>query len=130
MKKDLITFITRGRAVDLAIAVVVGASFGAVVTAFVVDILTPLIGAVAGEPDFSTLKFTINNSVFLYGDFINAVVSFLIIASVIFFFVVQPINKLSMKNQETLTTNCPECLGKIPKKAKRCQHCSIKITNQ
>ena len=94
MFKDFRKFILRGNVVDLAVAVVVGAAFGAIVTSFVKDLATPMIAAIGGQPNFSNLTFTINNSKFLYGDFINAVISFLIIASVIFFFVVQPLNKL------------------------------------
>src|SRR5512135_2519250 len=94
MLKGFKQFLLRGNVVDLAVAVVIGAAFGAIVTALVKDLVTPLIAAIGGQPDFSHLSFTIRSSKFLYGDFINAVVSFLLIAAVIFFFVVQPLNKL------------------------------------
>lgn len=133
MFQDFKKFILRGNTVDLAVAVVVGAAFGAIVTALVKDIITPLLGAIGGQPDFSRLTFTINNSKFLYGDFINAVVGFLIIAAVIFFLVVQPINKMTTlanrKNTtpEPSTKKCPECLSEVPKKATRCAFCQIKL---
>src|SRR3989440_5281744 len=94
MLKDFREFILRGNVVDLAIAVVIGAAFGAVVSAFVADLVTPLIAAIGGKPNFADLSFTINHSRFLYGAFINAVLSFLIIAAVIYFFVVAPYNRL------------------------------------
>jgi large conductance mechanosensitive channel len=94
MLKEFREFVLRGNVVDLAVAVVMGAAFGAVVTAFVADIVTPIIAAIVGKPDFSRLQFTINGSVFKYGDFLNAVVSFLLIAAAIFFFVVKPVNAL------------------------------------
>ena len=92
MLKEFREFILRGNVVDLAVAVVIGAAFGAIVTAFVADIVTPLIAAIGGQPDFSGLTFKINGSVFRYGHFINAIISFLIIAAVIFFLVVNAIN--------------------------------------
>src|SRR6201999_3520139 len=95
MLKGFKDFIMRGNVVDLAVAVVIGAAFGAVVTKLVADIITPLIAAIGGQPDFSTLKFTINKSTFLYGDFINAVISFVIVAAAIYFMVVLPLNKLA-----------------------------------
>ena len=133
MIKDFKKFVLRGNAVDLAVAVVIGAAFGAVVTALVKDMLTPLIAAVAGQPDFSRLTFTINGSKFLYGDFLNAVVSFLSIAIVVFLFVVQPINKLtSITNRnkveaEPTTRECPYCLSNVPRKAKRCMYCTSEL---
>jgi large conductance mechanosensitive channel len=136
MLKDFKTFILRGNAVDLAVAVVIGAAFGTIVTALVKDLVTPIIGAIGGKPDFSGLAFTVNGSRFLYGDFINAVVSFLLIAAVIFFFVVQPINKLqSLANrrktaEDPTDRKCPECLGEIPKAAGRCKFCTAKVTPQ
>ena len=134
MLKDFKKFILRGNAVDLAIAVVVGAAFGAIVTALVKDMITPIIGAIGGKPDFSGLSFTINHSKFLYGDFINAIVSFLLIASAVFFFVIQPINKFQAlvnkrKTPEDPTDRkCPECLSSIPKAASRCMYCTAKVT--
>lgn len=119
-------FILRGNVVDLAVGVVVGVSFSAVVTALVKDIITPFIGAFGGTPDFSSLQFTINNSKFLIGDFLNTLITFLINSAVIYFFVVLPINKLSQKKQpvEPNTKVCPECLSTIPLKAKRCSFCT------
>ncbi len=130
MLKDFKKFILRGNVVDLAVAVVIGAAFGAIVTALVKDLVTPLIAALGGQPNFSHLKFTINKSQFLYGDFINAIVSFLLIASVIFFFVVQPLNRLlsHLKPADEVEKpgerECPECLSGIPAAAKRCMYCT------
>lgn len=125
-------FILRGNVIDLAIAVVIGAAFGAVVTALVKDILTPLIAAIAAQPDFSNLTFTINHSKFLYGDFINAVISFIILAAVIFFFVVKPINFLMSRRKQELppdptTRDCPYCLSAIPIAATRCAFCTQEV---
>jgi large conductance mechanosensitive channel len=100
MLKEFREFILRGNVVDLAVAVVIGAAFGAVVTAFVADFVTPLIAAVGGQPDFGALDFTINGSTFRYGHFINAVISFLIIGAVIFFFVVKPLNALAARRKK------------------------------
>lgn len=132
MLKDFKKFIMRGNVVDLAVAVVIGAAFGAVVTGLVKDIITPLIAAIGGQPDFSRLSITINNSKILYGDFLNAVVSFLILSAVIFFFVVTPLNKLMahMKPSEDIDApaerECPECLSAIPAAANRCKFCTAK----
>jgi len=133
MLKDFRKFILRGNTVDLAVAVVIGAAFGAIVTALVKDLITPLIAAIGGKPDFSGLYFTVHHSRFLYGDFINAVISFLIIGAAIFFFVVQPINKLTIRMNQRKTPEdpsekkCPECLSSIPKAAKRCAFCTSKV---
>jgi large conductance mechanosensitive channel len=133
MIKDFKKFILRGNTVDLAVAVVVGAAFGTIVSALVRDIITPLIAAIGGQPDFSKLKFTINGSQFLYGDFLNAVIGFLIIAAVVFFFIVQPVNKLvtraarKQSTPEPSTIKCPECLSEIPQAAKRCAFCTTKL---
>lgn len=130
MLKDFRKFILRGNVVDLAVAVVIGAAFGAIVTSLVKDLITPLIAAIGGKPDFSNLYFTVNNSKLMYGDFINAVVSFLILAAVIFFLIVQPLNKLMshLNPQEDVDTpaerECPECLSAIPATAKRCKYCT------
>ncbi|MCA9324469.1 large conductance mechanosensitive channel protein MscL [Candidatus Saccharibacteria bacterium] len=130
MLQDFKKFILRGNVVDLAVAVVIGAAFGAVVTALVADLVTPLIGAIGGQPDFSALSFTINDSKFMYGDFLNAVISFLLIAAVIFFFVVTPINKLMARAKPSEEVDapaereCPECLSAIPAGAKRCKFCT------
>jgi large conductance mechanosensitive channel len=128
--------IMRGNVVDLAVAVVIGAAFGAVVTALVKDFVTPLIAAIGGQPDFSRMKFSINGSQFLYGDFLNALIAFLSIAAVVFFFVVQPLNKLqSITNRKSAPTEpterkCPECLSDVPKAASRCKFCTAKLTPQ
>jgi large conductance mechanosensitive channel len=129
MLKDFKAFLLRGNVVDLAVAVVIGAAFGAVVTALVKDIFTPLIAAIIGKPNFSGLTFTIHKSHFLYGDFINAVVAFLSIATVVFFFVVQPVNALMRRHKtepdvESETRPCTECLSEIPKLAHRCAFCT------
>lgn len=123
-------FLLRGNVVDLAVAVVVGAAFGAVVSAFVKDLMTPLIAAIFGKPEFGSLYFTINNSKFLYGDFFNAIISFLIVAAVIFYFVVLPINALIERSRrhakptDPTTKKCPECLSEIPIDARRCAFCA------
>ena len=133
MLKDFKKFILRGNTVELAVAVVVGAAFGAIVTALVIDMITPLIAAIGGKPDFSNLTFTLNHSKFLYGDFINAVISFLIIAAVVFFLIIQPINKLTARASRNKTPEdptdkkCPECLSTIPKAATRCAFCTAKL---
>ncbi len=132
MMKGFRDFILRGNVVDLAVAVVVGAAFGAVVTALVEDLLTPLLAAIGGQPDFSQLTFTINNSKFLYGDFINSVISFAIIAAVIYFLVVVPLNRLMSlrKTEEPVgprTRECPEYMSKIPMAARRCAFCTAEV---
>lgn len=133
MLKEFKQFILRGNVVDLAVAVVIGAAFGAVVTALVADLVTPLIAAVFGQPDFSALKFTINDSVFRYGDFLNALVAFLAVATAVFFFVVKPINSLQSRANRNKTPEdpsekkCPECLSTISIKATRCAFCTSKV---
>lgn len=123
-------FIMRGNVIDLAVAVVIGAAFGAIVTSFVDNIIGPLIGAIGGQPDFSEVSFTINDSEFLIGAFINAVISFLIIAAVIFFFVVKPINTLLERQRrregtpDPTTGKCTFCRGEIPLDATRCMYCT------
>jgi len=127
------TFILRGNVVDLAVGVVIGAAFTGLVNAMVKDLLTSLIGAIARVPDFSGLKFTINESQFLYGDFLNTFISFLIVAATVYFFVVLPINTLMSKakkeekQSEPTTKKCPECLSEIPLEAKRCAYCTTRI---
>lgn len=132
MLKDFKAFLLRGNVVELAVAVVIGAAFGRVVTSLVENILTPIIG-IPGEADFSTLDFEINGSVFRYGDFINAVISFLSIAAAVFFFVVRPVNKLMARRKtepdvESTTRDCPECLSSIPVAARRCAFCTAQVT--
>ena len=128
MLKEFKQFLLRGSVVDLAVGVVVGAAFGSVVTAFVSDLITPLIAAIAKVPDFSGLTFSLNSSKFMYGHFINSLVSFLLVATTVFFFVIKPINKLtrmSRKEESVPTTKkCKECLSEIPLEAKRCSHCT------
>ena len=121
-------FLLRGNVVDLAVGVVIGAAFGGVVTALVKDLLTPFIAAVVKQPDFSAFTFTLNGSKFLYGEFINALLSFLIVAAAIYYLVVLPVNALvSRAHQEPpadpTTKKCPECISEIPIQAKRCAHC-------
>ena len=127
--KDFKAFVLRGNVVDLAIAVVIGAAFGAVVKALVEDLITPIL-AIPGKTDFHALKFTIRNSDFLYGDFLNAVVSFLSIAAAVFFFVVRPVNHMrGVKPEEDMEMReCPECLTSIPAAAHRCAACTTKLT--
>src|ERR1043166_3607844 len=126
-------FMLRGNVLDLAVAVVMGAAFGAVVTALVKDLITPLIAAIVGKPDFSAIQFTINGSKFLIGDFINAVVSFLLIAAAVYFFVIVPVNALTARLRrgerppDPTTKECPECLSVIPIAARRCAHCTTVV---
>jgi large conductance mechanosensitive channel len=125
-------FLLRGNVVDLAVGVVVGAAFGTVVSALVKDLLTPLIAALVQKPDFSAFTFTLNGSKFLYGDFLNAIVSFLIVAATIYYLVVLPINALIARAHhepppDPTTKRCPECLSEIPIAAKRCAHCCVVV---
>jgi large conductance mechanosensitive channel len=127
MLKGFRDFILRGNVVDLAVAVVIGAAFGAVVTALVKDLITPFIAAIVGKPDFSGFTFTVNNSKFLYGEFVNAMVSFVLIGAAIYFFVVVPMNAIQnrfKKPAAPTTKECPECLSTIPIGARRCAHCT------
>ena len=129
MLKDFKTFLLRGNVVDLAVAVVVGAAFGAVITALVRDLVTPIVALIAGKPNFANLAFSINSSHFRYGDFLNAVISFIAIAAAVFFFVVQPVNLLmhnrrTEPNVESETRACTECLSAIPREARRCAFCT------
>ena len=133
MLKEFRQFILRGNLVDLAVAVVIGAAFTAVVNALVQDLVTPVIAAIGGEPDFSNLSFTINDSRFAYGDFLNAALTFLIVAFVVFFFVIKPVNLLLERLQpetkvDSPTRECPECLSDIPQKARRCAFCTAQVT--
>lgn len=132
MFKDFKKFILRGNVVDLAVAVVIGAAFGAIVTAMVKGLVTPLIAAIGGQPDFSALSFTINGSRFMYGEFLNAVISFLVIAAVVFFLIIQPLNKFMARLDPAdeldapAERECPDCLSAIPAAAKRCKFCTAK----
>lgn len=132
MLKEFRSFILRGNLVDLAVAVVIGTAFGAVVTALVRDLVTPLIAAIGGKQDFGALAFTINGSRFAYGDFLNALLSFAIIAAVVFFLVVKPVNALMSRMRtepdvESDTRACPECLSQIPRPARRCAFCTAQV---
>ncbi len=129
MLKEFKQFLLRGNVVDLAVGVVIGAAFSTIVAALVADLLTPLIAAIAKVPDFAGLSFTINDSKFMYGHFINSLISFILVAATIFFFVVKPMNKLialSKKNEivEPTTKKCSECISEIPIQAKRCSYCA------
>jgi large conductance mechanosensitive channel len=123
-------FILRGNVVDMAVGIVVGAAFSTVVNAFVKDLLTPFIAAIVKQPDFSGIAFTINDSKFLIGEFVNALISFMLIATAVYFGVVLPINKLLAAVQKPTapaTRFCPECLSEIPIKARKCAHCTSPI---
>ncbi len=126
-------FIMRGNVLDLAVAVVMGGAFGAVVTALVKDLLTPLIAAIVGKPDFSAIKFEVNASKFLIGDFINALISFILIAAAVYFFVILPMNTLMARMRrgeappDPTSKECPECLSSIPIAAKRCAFCTSPV---
>jgi large conductance mechanosensitive channel len=133
MLKGFKQFLLRGNVVDMAVGIVIGASFGAVVTGLVKDLLTPFIAALVKQPNFSALTFTINGSKFLYGDFVNALLSFLIVAAAVYFFVVLPINALiaRMKTEppaDPTTRKCPECLSEIPIGARRCAFCTSPVS--
>jgi large conductance mechanosensitive channel len=120
-------FVVRGNVIDLAVAVVIGAAFGAVIAAFVKDLITPLIAAFIGKPDFSALGVTINGSRLLVGDFLNAVISFVMVAAAIYVFVVTPVNALNARRkrgEDPTTKKCPECLSEVPVGARRCAFCT------
>ena len=123
-------FLSRGNIVDLAVAFVTGVAFAAVVNALVADIITPIVAAIFGKPDFSSLRFTINSSTFLYGSFINAVVSFVLIAAALYFAIVVPMNKIAERRArgqepaDPTTKQCPECLSEIPVAARKCAFCA------
>ncbi|HLK87816.1 MAG TPA: large conductance mechanosensitive channel protein MscL [Candidatus Binataceae bacterium] len=120
-------FLLRGNVVDMAVGIVVGAAFGTVVSAFVKDLLTPFIAAVVQTPDFSNIAFTINSSRFMIGDFVNQLISFLLVAAAVYFAVVLPVNRLLARLNPPAaptTKTCPECATEIPIAAKRCAHCT------
>jgi large conductance mechanosensitive channel len=123
-------FLFRGNLIDLAVAVVIGVAFNAIVQALIADIITPLIAAIFHQPNFATLKFTLHGSVFHYGLFLNALVSFVIIAAVVYYLVVSPaarIIALAARNQEAIERSCPECLSQIPIAATRCMYCTAEV---
>jgi len=124
-------FITRGNLIDLAVAVVIGTAFTAIVTAIVKDLITPLIGTIWGKSNnFENLTFTLHGSKFAYGDLINAIVTFLIIAAVVYFLIVAPMAKITArfaKQAEVTTRDCPECLSTIPIAASRCMYCTVPV---
>jgi large conductance mechanosensitive channel len=134
MLKGFRQFVLRGNVLDLAVAVIIGGAFGAVVTALVKDLITPLLAAIVGKPDFSALAFTVNGSRFPVGDFINAVVAFVLMAAAIYFLVVVPVNALNarIRRGETppdpTTKRCPECLSEVPIAARRCAFCTSAIS--
>jgi len=126
MIKGFKDFILRGNVIDLAVAVVIGAAFGAVVTSFVDDILMQIIAAIFGQPDFSGLTVEIGNGVIRYGSFLNYLISFLLVAAAIYFVVVVPMNKLAerrAKGADPTVKECPQCLSEIPHKARKCAFC-------
>jgi large conductance mechanosensitive channel len=134
MLSDFKKFVLRGNVVDLAVAVVVGVAFTAVISAFVADLITPLIAAIFGKPSFQGLYFTFNHSKFLYGSFVNALLSFLIVATVVYFAVVIPLtalmrrlNVLPADEPKPPTRPCPECLSDIPVEARRCAFCTSEV---
>jgi large conductance mechanosensitive channel len=126
-------FVLRGNVVDLAVGVVIGAAFGAVVTEFTKDLLTPLIAALVGKPDFSAIHFEMNGSKFLIGNFLNAIIAFLLVAIAVYYFVVMPVNALMARVKkepppaDPTTKKCPECLSEIPLAAKRCAFCTSQV---
>ena len=134
MLKGFKQFILRGNVIDMAVGVVIGAAFATVVGAFTKDLLTPLIAALVGKPDFSAISFTINGSVFALGDFINALVAFLLVAAAVYFFVVTPVNALVSRMRKApapadpTTRKCPECLSEIAIDARRCAFCAQPVT--
>jgi large conductance mechanosensitive channel len=132
MTKGFRQFLLRGNVIDLAVAVVIGAAFGAVISAFVKDLLTPLIAALVGKPDFSALQFTVHGSTFLYGDFLNVLISFVLVAAAVYYFVVTPVNALISRSRkqppaDPTTKKCPECLSEIPIDARRCAFCTSQL---
>jgi large conductance mechanosensitive channel len=134
MLKGFKQFILRGNVLDLAVAVVIGAAFGAVVASFVTNILTPLIAAIVGKPDFSALNFTVNGAVISYGTFLNALIAFLLVAAAVYFFMVAPMNAWKARAArnaapaDPTSKKCPECLSEIPVGARRCAFCTSVVT--
>lgn len=134
MLKGLRQFLLRGNVLDLAVAVVMGGAFGAVVSAMVKDLLTPFIAALVGQPDFSAIAFELNGSKLLIGDFVNSIVSFVLVGSAIYLFVVVPMNALTARLRrgeaptDPTTKKCPECLSEVPVAARRCASCTSPLT--
>jgi large conductance mechanosensitive channel len=134
MLKGFKQFMLRGNVLDLAVAVVMGAAFGAVVTAMVKDLLNPLIAAIFGKPDFSAIAFEVNGSKLLLGSFLNDLISFLLIGAAVYFFVVLPVNHLTARMRrgeaapDPTTKKCPECLSEVPIAAKRCAFCTSALS--
>jgi|SRR5947209_800663 len=134
MFKGFRQFVMRGNVMDLAVAVVLGAAFGAVVTSFVTSILTPLIAAMVGKPDFSAFNVTVNGAVISYGIFLNALISFLLVAAAVYFFMVAPMNAWKARAARSAvpadptTKKCPECASEIPIAARRCAFCTSVVT--
>ena len=130
MLKGFKQFILRGNVIDLAVAVVIGGAFGAVVAAMVKDLITPLIAAVVGQPDFSAITFTVNGSQFLIGDFINALLAFVLVSAAVYFFIVVPVNAIAARRargeapSDPTTKKCPECLSEVAIAARRCAFCT------
>jgi large conductance mechanosensitive channel len=133
MLKGFRQFVLRGNVLDLAVAVVIGGAFGAVITALVKDLLTPLIAALIGQPDFSAIAFTVNGSKFLVGDFLNALLSFVLIAAAVYFFVIVPVNAIAARRargeppSDPTTKKCPECLSEVAIAARRCAFCTSQL---
>jgi large conductance mechanosensitive channel len=130
--RDFRTFLLRGNLVDTAVGIVLGIAFAALVSSLVKDLVTPVIAAIAGKHDFSALSFTIHESRFLYGDFLNAVIAFVSIAAAVFFFVVKPVNALMARRRTEPPVDeevrpCPECLSEIPRAARRCAFCTTEV---
>ena len=136
MFQEFKKFILRGNVVDLAVGIVVGAAFTTVVNAFVRDVINPILPSAASQGDFAKKAFTVGSHKFLYGDLIMSIITFLIVAAVVFFLVVQPINKLSAiaikdkKSDDDGTKKCPHCLGKIPEDATKCQFCTSDLSKK
>jgi large conductance mechanosensitive channel len=131
MFKGFRDFVLRGNVVDLAVGVVIGAAFGTVVSAFVKDLLTPVIAAIVKKPDFSDLSFELNGAKFLYGDFINAMISFLLVAAAVYYFVVLPVNTMMKRFEKQALPDrkkCPECQSDIPLTARRCAFCAQPVS--
>ena len=130
MLKEFKEFLLRGNLIEIAVGLVLALAFTAVVMSLVADLITPLIAAIFGKPDFSDLTFTINESTFRYGEFLNALIAFVLIAAVLFFLVIRPLDALMerMKSKDEATLrDCPECLSEIPVDARRCAFCAVEV---